>query len=135
MSVGINIVGHRVSRKVIAAMAGVIMLAALLPALSNTPRRDVVLVAKGMAFYLENDLKTPNPTIEVKAGERVRVVVRNQDPGMTHDFAVPILGAVMKEITWNQTGQVVFNAPEKRGTYEYVCQPHRLMMKGTIRVY
>jgi plastocyanin len=129
-----SILGRRVSRKVIAAMAGVLVLVALLPALSSTPRRDVVLVVKGMAFYLEDDLKAPNPTITIKAGERVRVVVRNQDRGITHDFAIPVIGAVMKEIGWNQTGQVVFQAPTKPGTYEYVCQPHRLMMKGTIRV-
>jgi plastocyanin len=89
---------------------------------------------KGMAFYLETDLETPNPTIQVKAGERVRVVVRNEDRGLTHDFAVPVAGALMNEITWNQSGEVVFDVPEVPGTYEYVCQPHRLMMRGTIRV-
>jgi plastocyanin len=87
-----------------------------------------------MAFYLESDLTTPNPTIEVKAGERVRVVVRNQDRGLTHDFAVPLIGAVMNEIPWNQSDELVFDVPDEPGIYEYVCQPHRLMMRGTIRV-
>jgi plastocyanin len=40
----------------------------------------------------------------------------------------------MKAITWNQSGEVVFDVPENPGTYEYVCQPHRLMMRGTIEV-
>ena len=110
------------------------LLAALLPALTMTPTREVHLVVKGMAFYLETDLETPNPTIEVRAGERVRVMVRNEDRGLTHDFAVPVAGAMTKEITWNQSGDVVFDVPEEPGTYEYVCQPHRLMMRGTIRV-
>jgi plastocyanin len=87
-----------------------------------------------MAFYLESDLTTPNPTIEVKAGERVRVVVRNQDRGLTHDFAVPLIGAVMNEIPWNQSDELVFDVPDEPGIYEYVCRPHRLMMRGTIRV-
>jgi plastocyanin len=130
-----SILGHKISTKVVAMVAGFLLLAALLPALSRTPTREVTLFVKGMAFYLESDPTTPNPTIEVKAGERVRVVVRNQDRGLTHDFAVPAVGAVMKEIPWNQTGEVVFEAPDTPGTYEYVCQPHRLMMAGTIRVF
>jgi plastocyanin len=130
-----SILGHRVSATLIGTIAVLMSVIALLPALSSTPTRDVTLVVKGMAFYLENDPHTPNPTIDVKAGERVRVVVKNQDRGLTHDFAVPVVGAVMKEITWNQTGRVVFTMPNETGTYEYMCQPHRLMMRGTIRVY
>jgi len=129
-----SILGHKVSTKVVATAAGLMLLAALLPALTRTPAREVHLVMKGMAFYLETDLETPNPTIQVKAGERVRVVVRNEDRGLTHDFAVPVAGALTNEITWNQSGEVVFDVPEVPGTYEYVCQPHRLMMRGTIRV-
>ena len=130
-----SILGHHVSTKVVATVAGCLLLAALLPAVTRTPTREVELVVKGMAFYLESDLETPNPTIEVIAGERVRVVLRNQDRGLTHDFAVPAVGAVTKEIPWNQSDEVVFDVLDKPGTYEYVCQPHRLMMRGTIRVY
>lgn len=128
-------VSIHVSTKVVAALAGLMLLAALIPALSNTGAREVTLVVKGMAFYLENDLSTPNPTLEVKAGERLRVVVRNQDRGLTHDFAVPAVAAAMNGIGWNQSGEVVFEAPETPGTYQYVCRPHVLMMRGTIRVY
>jgi len=130
-----NILGREVSTKVIAVVAGVMLLAALLPALSNTPTREVTLVAKGLAFYLESDLSTPNPTLEVKAGERLRVVLRNQDRGMTHDFAVPAVDAVSKNINWNESGEVVFDVPDTPGTYEYVCRPHSLMMRGMIRVH
>lgn len=130
-----SILGRKVSAKVIAVVVGVMLLAALLPALSNTPTREITLVAKGMAFYLESDLTNPNPTLEVKAGERVRVVLRNQDRGMTHDFAVPAVDAVTKDINWNEAGDVVFDVPDTPGTYEYVCRPHFLMMRGIIRVY
>ena len=130
-----SILGHKVSTKVLATAAALMLLAALLPALTPGPTREIHLVVRGMAFYLESDPTTPNPTIQVKAGERVRVVVKNDDRGLTHDFAVPAVGAAMKEITWSQTGDVVFNVPDKAGTYEYVCQPHRLMMRGTIQVH
>ena len=130
-----SILGRKVSTKAIAAMAVLMLLAVLLPALSSTPTREVTLVAKGMAFYLENDPSTPNPTLEVKAGERLRVVLRNQDRGLTHDFAVPAVAAAMNAIDWNESGEVVLDVPDTPGTYEYMCRPHALMMRGTIRVY
>lgn len=120
--------------KAIVALAGVLLLVALLPALSSTPTREVTLVVKGMAFYLETDLSRANPTLEVKAGERLRVVVRNYDRGLTHDFAVPAVAAAMKGVNWNESGEVVFEVPETPGTYGYMCRPHALMMRGTIRV-
>ena len=130
-----SILGRKMSTKVIAALAGLMLLVALLPALSSTPAREVTLVAKGMAFYFENDLGTPNPTIEVRAGERLRLVLRNQDRGMTHDIAVPAAGAAMDLINWNEAGEVGLEVPDTPGTYEYMCRPHRLMMRGIIRVY
>ena len=134
-----SILGHHVSRTVLARTAAtvvaVMLLAALLPALTAKPTREIVLVTSGMAFYIEGDAGTPNPTIEVKAGERVRFVVRNQDRGMTHDFAVPAVAAAMDAIRWNQSGDVTFDVPDTPGTYQYVCRPHRLMMRGLLRVY
>ena len=130
-----SILGRRVQTKEIVAMAALMLIVALLPALSSTPTREVTLVAKDMAFYLESDPGAPNPTLEVKAGERLRVVLRNEDRGMTHDFAVPAVAAATNAIDWNQSGAVVFEVPATPGTYEYLCRPHALMMRGTIRVY
>ena len=134
-----SILGHHVSRtallRIAATVVGVLLLAVLLPALTRTPAREITLVTRGMAFYIDGDRSTPNPTIEVTAGERVRIVVLNQDRGMTHDFAVPAIAAAMNAIRWNQSGDVTFNVPDTRGTYQYECRPHRLMMRGTIRVY
>jgi plastocyanin len=111
----------------------ILVTGALLPALSSTPTREVALVVKGMAFHLEGDPR-PNPTIDVRAGERVRVVVRNEDRGLTHDFAVTALRRATRAIEWSQSAEISFDAPARPGDYEYVCQPHRLMMRGTIRV-
>ena len=132
-----SILGHRVSSKTIAALAALMVLVALLPAMSSqsVQQEQVTLVARGMAFYLEGDAHHPNPTVEVRAGEHLRIVLRNQDPGMTHDFAVPVLDAAMRPIQWNESADVVIDVPTTPGTYEYICRPHRLMMRGTIRVY
>ena len=71
----------------------------------------------------------------MKAGERLRIVLRNEDRGMTHDFAVPAVAAAMNAIDWNESGEVTLDVPDTPGAYEYVCRPHSLMMRGTIRVY
>ncbi|MDA1183734.1 MAG: cupredoxin domain-containing protein [Acidobacteria bacterium] len=134
-----RILGHDLSRAVLFKVAipfvGVLLLAVALPALTSTPTREVTLVARGMAFYIEGDAGTPNPTIEVKAGERVRIVLRNDDRGMRHDFAVPALAAAMDALRWNESADVIFDAPETPGTYQYECRPHRIMMRGVLRVY
>lgn len=126
--------GRTLSGRAVAALALLMVLVALLPALSSTPTREITLVVRDMAFYLPDDPGTPNPTLEVRAGERVRIVLENRDRGMTHDFAVPVLDAALDPIRSNQTETLVFDMPETPGTYEYVCRPHRLMMHGTIRV-
>jgi plastocyanin len=129
-----SILGRQVPFKAIAAMSLAMVLLALIPALSSTPDREITLVVRGMAFHLEHDPATANPMIALRAGERVRIVVRNEDRGMTHDFAAPALGAALNPLRWNESGDVVFVAPDRPGTYEYVCRPHQLMMRGTIRV-
>ncbi|MBI2189095.1 MAG: cupredoxin domain-containing protein [Acidobacteria bacterium] len=129
-----SICGRTISGRAVAALALLMVLVALLPAVSSTPSREITLVVHDMAFYFEDDLHTPNPTLEVRAGERVRVVLENRDRGMTHDFAVPVLDAALDPITWNETETIVIDMPKTPGTYEYVCRPHRLMMRGTIRV-
>ena len=134
-----SILGHNVSRtllaQAVATSVAVLLLAALLPALAVPPTREITLLTTDMAFYIAGDASTPNPTIDVKAGERVRIVLRNQDRGMKHDFAVPASAATISAIRWNESGDVTFDVPDTPGTYQYECRPHRLMMRGVLRVY
>ena len=130
-----SILGRRVPTTGIAGLAAMMVLAVLLPAMSGTPVREVTLVARGMAFYEEGAPGIMNPTLEFTAGERVRIVLRNDDRGLTHDFAIPAVGVALDAVTWNGRGEVVFDVPTTPGTYEYVCRPHLLMMRGAIRVY
>jgi plastocyanin len=129
-----SVMGRRFSAKLIGALAALILIVTLLPALSSPPTREITLVVRGMTFYLESDPHTPNPVIQARAGERVRIVLRNQERGMTHDFAVADLDAAVKPITWNKSSDVVIDIPNRPGTYPYVCRPHSLMMRGEIRV-
>ena len=99
---------------------------------SGRHERVIALVARDMAFYLESDPSTPNPVIAVKAGERIRLVLRNGDRGILHDFAVPALHTAIDAVRWNEHRELALVAPSSPGTYEYVCRPHSAMMRGTI---
>ena len=100
---------------------------------STRPSREITLVVRGMAFYVEGR-DEPNPMLFVNPGERVRVVVKNQDRGIRHDFAVPVSGAALEPLQWNQSDEVVFDAPDTPGKYDYWCRPHMTMMRGSIVV-
>ena len=117
-----------------AAVAACIVLGTLMPVMSRAEVREIHLVARGMAFYLQDDPRTPNPTIEARAGETIRVILHNEERGVTHDFASPALSASTERLAWNERAHVTFTVPREAGTFEYICNPHRLMMRGVIRV-
>lgn len=129
-----SILGRKVSMTAVFGAAALMVFAVLLAARADTPAREITLVARGMAFYLKSDPTRPNPALEVTAGERVRIVLRNEDRGMTHDVAVPMAGAAVELLDWRERGDVTFTVPSTPGIYEYVCRPHELMMRGTLKV-
>jgi hypothetical protein len=97
--------------------------------------RELVLYARGMAFYLPGS-DAPNPTLRVAAGERVRVTVVNDDPGVKHDLAVAALGLTIEPLatTPGSRGSAVLEAPALPGRYSYVCTFHAQMMRGVLEV-
>ena len=123
---------------VVVAVFGVGVLAAtLLPMLASgqpDPVREIRLVVRDMNFYVEGETQ-PNPTLGLKAGEQVRLVLRNEDPGMRHDFVVKDweIGTRILEDRGEQD-TIVFRAPSAVGEHIYHCTPHAKLMRGTIRV-
>jgi len=126
--------GRRISIEAVAIVVVLLVVGGLLTAVTRTPAREITLVARGMAFYLESDPSTPNPTLMLKAGERVRVTLRNEERGFTHDFAVPAVDVATDLINWNENAGVTFEVPDRPGAYDYVCEPHAMMMRGRIIV-
>jgi plastocyanin len=116
---------------------GVLLLFAMvtLPSLvadPGPPSREIVLVARNMAFYLDGN-PTPNPTLRLKAGEQVTLVLRSEDAGITHDFAVKSWNVGTPLLNGKGAVSVSFRVPDRRdGPQEYVCSAHAVMMKGAI---
>jgi plastocyanin len=109
----------------------------LLPMIASSGRdevREIRLVVRNMTFYVEGEME-PNPTLIVRAGEQVRLVLRNDEPGMRHDFAVQAweVGTRILEDR-GEADTVTFRVPAGRGEHVYLCTPHSQMMRGTIRV-
>jgi plastocyanin len=120
---------------VAAAFLLVLGVVALIPLVAG-PRgqtREIVLVARQMAYYVEGQT-TPNPTLRVAPRERVRLVLRNEDPGMTHDLTLGSLKVSVPAIAAQGRSSVEFRAPAEPGRHRYVCTPHAKMMFGTLEV-
>jgi plastocyanin len=99
---------------------------------ANTPR-EIHLVARDMTFYVEGE-RSPNPTLRARAGERVRLVFRNSDPGMSHDFTIPSWQINTRLLKGKGEDSIEFTVPAVRGPQPYSCTPHSEMMRGTIVV-
>ncbi len=96
--------------------------------------REIQLVARNMTFYLQND-ETPNPTLRLRAGEQVRVVLKNEEPGIDHDFAIRPWKIGTRLISGKGEDVIIFTVPDAPGTEtNYICTPHFGMMRGTILI-
>lgn len=114
---------------VAAAVAGVLVSRPT----ANGDVRQVELTVRSMAYYAP-DSDDPNPTLVVRPGERVRIVVRNEMPGMVHDLAIDAFGVSTRLLNAGETDVLEFTAPAQPGRHEYVCRPHAVMMRGVIEV-
>lgn len=96
--------------------------------------REVVLVAKNMSFVADRPgaPDTPNPTLVLYAGERVRLVLRNEDAGMRHDLIVDALGLRTEALGFGESDGIVFRVPDQAGESDYHCSFHAQLMRGKI---
>lgn len=116
-----------------AFVAGALVFGAIALSARGPGPREIRLVARDMTFYLEGR-SDPNPTLHVRAGETVRLVLRNEDDGMRHDFAIPDWHAATKRIEGGEETTITFRAPDRPAEQTYRCRPHSKMMRGTILV-
>jgi plastocyanin len=118
--------------------AKAVLLLSLLFAVACTspsePPRDIILIARGMSFVLEDAPDVANPAISLRAGERVRFVLKNEAPGLLHDIVIPDLGVEMEQMRAGETRELTFTVPALLGRHEYRCRPHAEMMHGVVDV-
>lgn len=119
------------ARAWVVAMAGLVI-AGCTP--HPGPTREIVLVARGMSFVLEEAPDVPNPPIQLRAGERVRLVLRNEAPGLLHDVVIPDFGVELEQMRAGETRELTFTVPAVAGQHEYRCRPHAEMMRGVVDV-
>lgn len=114
---------------------GAVSLFLLLPltASTRTAVRDITLVVRDMAFYLDGGSE-PNPTIQVRTGETVQLTLLNRDPGLKHNLTIEALGLDMPHLETDASMKVRLRAPSRPGRLPYVCAPHSEMMRGVIEV-
>ena len=93
----------------------------------DDPVRTILLTAKGMKF------NATNPTIDLEPGVWIRIVLRNEDPGMQHDLVVPQLGLRSAVTETGESTVLSFRVPES-GLLTYLCSFHPVSMKGTFYV-
>ena len=95
--------------------------------------REIRLVVRDLAFHVEGQ-DDPNPTLVVRRGERVRLVLVNDDPGMRHDVTIPEWKVGTGLIESSARDAAEFTVPDAAGAATYACTPHREIMRGTIRI-
>jgi plastocyanin len=116
-----------------AVMVGALVSGAIALSARGPGPREIRIVARDMTFYLEGQTD-PNPTLRLRAGESVRLVLRNDDPGMSHDFAIPDWKAATKRIDGGEQVAITFRVPGQPSSQTYRCRPHSAIMRGTILV-
>lgn len=113
------------------------MTAAVVPRSASrdeAPRaREIRLVVRDMTFYAEGRNEA-NPTLVVRRGERVRLVLANDDAGMRHDVTIPAWKVGTRLIESSARDAAEFTVPDAAGEAVYACTPHRAIMRGTIRI-
>jgi hypothetical protein len=116
--------------------ATVVLCAILIPQSASTSSgevRGIHLVVHNMTYYL-TARTDPNPTLHLRRGERVRLIVTNQDAGMKHDFGIDAWRKRTSLIDGIGEAELEFVAPSVPGEVVYSCTPHGTLMRGTIRV-
>ena len=70
----------------------------------------------------------------LRSGEDVRIVFRNDDAGIKHDFTIPDWGVATRRLQGKSETAISVRVPARRTPPNYQCGPHAAMMRGTIAV-
>ena len=129
----------RLGLAVLVLVAGALLQPRIASTRENTPAaagtRDLLIVARDMTYYVDGG-DEPNPSLEFKAGEQIKLTFRNEDAGMEHDFAIPEWRVATRRLDGKGEDVIVFRIPGRgpSGASRYACTPHSEMMNGEVVV-
>ena len=125
------------NRKLVAAgIAAVLVIgAAVLAHLAAQDNnvREIRLVVRDMTYYAAHT-SDANPTLRVARGEKIRLVLTNEDPGYSHNLIAPELGVSTRLLAKGKSQSIEITIPDVAGFYSYRCGPHSEMMRGNIAI-
>jgi plastocyanin len=118
-------------------LAGLLLVATGVAARSAMQVVRIEVVIEQMTFRAP-DAGNPtsmvdNPTLRVRTGQTVEIVLRSLDPGMKHDLLIPDLDLRADAVSDGETSTLRFTAP-RPGTYTYLCSMHPKLMRGELVV-
>jgi plastocyanin len=118
-------------------LAGLVLAATGVAARSAMQPVRIEIVIEQMTFRMP-DAANPaamidNPTLRVRTGPTVELVLRSLDPGMKHDLLIPELDLRADAVANGESSTIRFTAP-KPGTYTYLCSMHPKLMRGDLVV-
>ena len=95
--------------------------------------REIRLVVRDMTYYAAHTAEA-NPTLRVARGEKIRLVLTNEDPGYSHNLIAPELGVSTRLLAKGKSQSIEITIPDAAGLYSYRCGPHSEMMRGNIAI-
>ena len=95
--------------------------------------REIRLVVRDMTYYAAHTAEA-NPTLRVARGERIRLVLTNEDPGYSHNLIAPALGVSTPLLAKGKSQSIEITVPDVAGLSSYRCGPHSEMMRGNIAI-
>jgi plastocyanin len=100
----------------------------------NADVREIRLVVRDMTYYSVAHAAEANPTLHLARGEKIRLVLTNEDPGYSHNLIAPVLGVSTPPLQQGKSQSIDVTVPDVPGLYSYRCGPHSEMMRGNIAI-
>jgi FtsP/CotA-like multicopper oxidase with cupredoxin domain len=94
------------------------------------PVRIILLETAGPTYTMGKQI---NPTLRVRQGEMVRLVLKNYDTGTLHALEAPAFSNEIVQVAPGEEGSIEFRA-DRSGEFEYRCPQHCPLMRGRIVV-
>ena len=107
--------------------------AATRPASDVAAPREIVLTNRGLVFQFPDQPGLPNPPIQLKKDQPVKLTIRNDEQNrLLHCFNILGLDVQTSRKLANGESETLTFTPKRAGTFMYTCMLHPRMMGKVI---